>query len=84
MIKWRAASPGLWVNMIHVVAVAPLLIYIGSKNYDTPRWAFEVLSILGFGALGYQLYNIVMNIQDMQEKSRMVKKMMTGGGDGDD
>lgn len=78
MIKWRASSPGLWVNMIHVLFVAPLLIYIGAKNYDTPRWAFEVLAMGGFAALGYHIYSIVGTIQEMQDKGRQVKKMMEG------
>ena len=78
MVKWRAGSPGLWVNMIHFLFVGPLLIFIGAKNYDTPRWGFEVLAMTGFAALGYHIYSIVMNIQDMQDKSKMVKKMMEG------
>jgi len=65
VIKWKAHSMTAWVNIIHVIAVAPLLIYIGANAYDTPRWAFEVLAIFGFGALGYHLYNIVLAVQDM-------------------
>jgi len=68
VIKWKAQSPSLWVNLIHLLAVAPLLLFIGSKGYDTPRWAFEVLAILAFGALGYNLYAIVMDVQEMQKK----------------
>jgi len=64
-IKWKAQSPSLWVNAIHFFVVAPLLIYIGSKGYDTPRWAYEILALLGFSALGYHIYAIVMQIQEM-------------------
>lgn len=64
-IKWKAQSPSLWVNAIHFLAVAPLLIFIGSKGYDTPRWAFELLAILGFGALGYHIYSIILQAQEM-------------------
>lgn len=67
IIKWKAQSPSLWINAIHALAVAPLLIFIGSKGYDTPRWAFELLAILGFGALGYHLYSIVMQISEMSK-----------------
>jgi hypothetical protein len=67
VIKWQAHSLSAWVNIIHVIAVAPLLIFIGASGYDTPRWAFEVLAIFGFGAAGYHLYNIVMEIQDMYQ-----------------
>lgn len=68
MIKWQANSPSVWVNLVHVLAVAPLLIYIGAKAYDTPRWAYEVLAMVGFAALGYHLYSIVTIIQDFQTK----------------
>jgi hypothetical protein len=64
-IKWKAQSPSLWVNLIHTFAVAPLLIYIGSRGYDTPRWAYELLAITAFGAFGYHMYSIVMQIQEM-------------------
>jgi len=74
VIKWKAQSPSLWVNMIHLLAIAPLLLFIGSKGYDTPRWAFEVLAILAFGALGYNLYAIVMDVQEMQKKDWKAQK----------
>ncbi len=64
-IKWKANSPSLWVNAIHVFAVAPLLIFIGSKGYDTPRWAFEILALLAFSALGYHIYSIILQAQEM-------------------
>jgi hypothetical protein len=60
--------------MIHLLAIAPLLLFIGSKGYDTPRWAFEVLAILAFGALGYNLYAIVMDVQEMQKKDWKAQK----------
>lgn len=62
--KAAAQSPSLWINLIHVFAVAPLLIFIGSKGYDTPRWAFELLALVAFGALGYHLYAIVMQLNE--------------------
>jgi len=65
-LKWKAQSPSLWVNAIHVFAVAPLLIFIGSKGYDTPRWAFELLALISFGALGYHIYSIILQINQMQ------------------
>ena len=65
IIKWKANSLSVWINILHVIAVAPILIYIGSKGYDTPRWAFEVLAMLGFAALGYHLYSMVNEIKDI-------------------
>ena len=69
-IKWKANSPSLWVNAIHSFAVAPLLIFIGSKGYDTPRWAFEILALFAFGALGYHIYSIILQAQDMQNTDK--------------
>jgi hypothetical protein len=70
VVKWKAHSLTAWVNIIHVIAVAPLLIYIGSSAYDTPRWAFEVLAMFGFAAAGYHLYNLVLEIQAMYEPEK--------------
>lgn len=52
-----------WVNMIHILFVAPLLLYIGYHKKDTPRAAYEMLLILGFGAIGYHLFSLVRNIE---------------------
>ena len=70
-VKWRAQSPSLWVNAIHVFIIAPLLLYIGSKGYDTPRWAYEILAILGFGSFGYHVYSIIMQINDMGSSKKV-------------
>ena len=67
VLKWKAHSPSVWVNIFHVLIVAPLLLFIGSQSYDTPRWAFEVLAMTGFAALGYHIYSIVMEIQKLGE-----------------
>jgi len=69
-IKWKAQSPSLWINLIHLLFVAPLLLFIGSKGYDTPRWAFELLAMLGFAALGYHIYSIVNMVQEMGGKKK--------------
>ena len=76
MIKWKAHNPSVWVNIIHVLFVAPMLIFVGSKSYDTPRWAFEVLAMLGFSALGYHIYSIVMELQQMSNATASAKKML--------
>ena len=70
VLKWKAQSPSLWINLIHTLAVAPLLVYIGSRGYDTPRWAYELLAITAFGAFGYHMYSIVMQIQEMGPASK--------------
>ncbi len=70
MVKWQSNSPSVWVNIIHVLIVAPLMLYIGAKAYDTPRWAYEVLAMVGFAALGYHLYSMVTTIQDIHTKTQ--------------
>ena len=71
-LKWKVNAPSLWINAIHFFIIAPLLVFIGSKGYDTPRWAFEVLALLGFAALGYHIYAIIIRAQEMN--SLVVKK----------
>jgi hypothetical protein len=68
IMKLKTKSLSAWINIIHVIAVAPILIYIGSQGYDTPRWAYEILLMLGFSALGYHIYSIVMEAQQMSDK----------------
>jgi hypothetical protein len=48
----------IWVNLIHVLWIAPLLIYIGYRKKDTPRPAYELLLLTAFGALGYHMYQM--------------------------
>jgi threonine/homoserine/homoserine lactone efflux protein len=70
MTRWKAQSLTVWVNILHVVAVAPILLYIGCMGYDTPRWAYEILAMLGFSALGYHIYQIVLSVQKMHKDVR--------------
>lgn len=78
IVKWRAMSPSVWINILHVVAVAPLLLYIGSQAYDTPRWAYELLLIEMFAALGYNLYSLAASLQLMSEKVDDLKRINQG------
>lgn len=58
MIRLQLKSGLAWINAIHVLFVGPLLFYIGYKNKDTPRSAFELLLLLAFAAGGYHLYEL--------------------------
>lgn len=62
-LRLQANSTYAWVNAIHVVLVAPLLLYIGYHQKETPRTAYELLLMLAFGALGYHLYSLVKMLQ---------------------
>lgn len=63
LVKFYAKSTSVWVNLIHVIALAPLLIYIGYNAKKTERPAYELLGLMSFGALGYHLYNMVVMLQ---------------------
>lgn len=42
-----------WVNWIHILLVAPLLLVLGYLKKDASRRYFEMLMLLGFAAIGY-------------------------------
>jgi len=58
-VKLAKHSMSAWVNAIHILVAAPLLIYIGLEQKETPRAAYEIALMVGFAALGYHLYNLI-------------------------
>lgn len=60
--KKMQAGKNAWVNFIHILLVAPLLIYIGYFNTTTPRFCYELLLMLGFAAIGYHGYYILVEL----------------------
>ena len=44
------------INIIHMAAVAPVLVIIGVMGKKTPNLVFKFLIALGLGVLGYHLY----------------------------
>lgn len=67
-LRMRSGSSYLWVNLIHALLVAPLLLFIGFKGRDTPRPAYEMLALVAFSALGYHLYNLIVMLNTVQDK----------------
>jgi len=61
--RFYAKSPMLWVNLIHVLIVAPLLIWIGYFAKKTERPAYEMLLMTGFAALGYHIKSLIETSQ---------------------
>ena len=51
-----------YINALHVL-FAPLLIYIGYHQQDTPRAAYEMLLMITFAALGYHMFSLVKMLQ---------------------
>ena len=63
LIRFQASSSSLWISLIHVLLFAPLIIYIGYSGKKTPRFAYELLGLTTFAALGYHLYSIALLLQ---------------------
>ena len=61
--RWRAGSPYLWVNAIHVFLVAPLLIFVGAGQKNGPRYGYELLAMSGFAVFGYHVYSLIGELQ---------------------
>ena len=61
--RLQARSSYAWINAIHVGLIAPLLLYIGYHQKDTPRQAYEMLLLLAFSAVGYHLFSLVRMLQ---------------------
>jgi hypothetical protein len=62
IVRLKNRSGYSWVNALHVIAVAPLLLYIGYHKKETPRFAYELLLMLGFAAGGYHLFSLVKQL----------------------
>ena len=58
-VRLQKKSPLIWINLIHFLVVGPLLIYVGSQKKEAPRWAYEMLLLTGFAALGYHMYEMI-------------------------
>ena len=63
VLRYLARSSSAWINIFHVLIVAPLLLWIGYYGKKTERPAYELLLIAGFGALGYHLKNLIVLTQ---------------------
>jgi len=62
-IRLMSQSMGAWVNLIHALIIAPLMLYIGYYGKKTQRPAYEMLLIIAFGALGYHLKSLIESTQ---------------------
>jgi hypothetical protein len=60
--KWLSNSSSLWVNLIYVLFVAPVLFVIGYYKKETSRLFFEATLLLAFATLGYNIYNLVLQL----------------------
>jgi hypothetical protein len=58
--KLKTGNSSLWINLIHILIIAPLLMYIGYYEKETPRFAFEALLMLAFAGVGYHTYSLML------------------------
>jgi uncharacterized membrane protein YtjA (UPF0391 family) len=58
--RYFAGSPFLWVNLMHTLLIAPLLIWIGYNGKKTGRGAYDMLLLSAFAAFGFHLYRLVV------------------------
>ena len=63
IVRLSQGSSYVWVNAIHILFIAPLLLYIGYHKRETPRAAYEMLLMLGFAAIGYHLFSLVRQME---------------------
>ncbi len=70
IMRMKNNSGYAWVNAIHMVLIAPLLIFIGYHKKNTPRFAYELLLMLGFAAAGYHVFSIVKMLEAHPEQEK--------------
>ena len=80
LVQRYGRSSFVWVHVLHVFIVAPLLCYIGWHGRDTPRWAYEVILLLGFGAGGYHLFQFVKGLEAYPEAGERAPLRKTESG----
>jgi hypothetical protein len=62
IVRLRNNSTYSWVNAMHILLIAPLLIYIGYNKKQTPKFAYELLLMAAFAAGGYHLFSIIRQL----------------------
>jgi hypothetical protein len=76
-LRYIYKSNIFWVNLLHVIFVAPLLIYIGYNQKETLRFGYELLFMGGFAALGYHILSLVRSIETIDRISTIKGGSMT-------
>jgi hypothetical protein len=55
----RFLQSGSYINIIHILIIAPVLIAIGWKARNTPRSLYEILLMITFALIGWHTLNLV-------------------------
>jgi hypothetical protein len=61
--RLAASSPVAWINLIHVGAVAPLMLWIGYNGKKTGRGPYDMLLLIAFAAFCFHLYKVIVMSQ---------------------
>jgi len=67
VLRLSQKSAYAWVNLFHMIIVAPLLLYIGYNRRETPRSAYEFCIMIGFAALGYHTYSAIKMLHVLKD-----------------
>jgi hypothetical protein len=62
--KYGQKNSGLWVNLFHIIIVAPIILSIGIKGVQSPYYLFQFMIMLGFAAIGYHGYFMIKDLMD--------------------
>ena len=57
--KIMSGSGGYKINLFHMIAVAPILIYIGYEKPDPTDFVYQLLLMLAFAVIGYHGYYLI-------------------------
>jgi len=61
-INFKKGSSTLWVNIFHLLIVAPVLFWIGYNGKTAGRYPYEIILLLGFGILGFHIYSLTLQL----------------------
>jgi hypothetical protein len=59
----RYIYTGSYINLIHILIVAPLFIFIGYRGRDSTRSAYEMLLMVTFAMVGWHTLNLIRSLE---------------------
>ena len=69
--RWAAGSQLVWIHALHILLVAPALLWIGYKGKKTERPLYEIILMLAFAALGHHIYKLIVLSQTFVKPSEI-------------
>ena len=57
-----AGSSNLWIDFLYIILIVPAFLWIGVYEKETSRQAFDFMLLLGFGTLGYNIYELMLQL----------------------